>query len=245
LVRRAALEAVVGAEGAFDIALRFGEDVDLVWRLDAAGWRIRYDPAVSVQHAEPSRWAALLRRRYHYGTSAGPLANRHPGKLTPFVLHSWSGVAVAGILGRRPLVMATGFAGSVFTLRRALDAAGRGSSPVVRPAASALWHTWLGAGVLATQFASPGLLAAGLMPGRRAGSRRAVVAGLLLAGPMSEWRRGDRSLDPVSFALGRICDHIAYGAGVLRGSGRARTVAPLLPRITHRLVRMDEGSAHA
>src|SRR5690348_12528826 len=41
VVRRAALGGA-GAGSVFDPALRWGEDVDLVWRLHAAGWRIRY-----------------------------------------------------------------------------------------------------------------------------------------------------------------------------------------------------------
>ena len=35
--------------GGFDESLRAGEDVDLVWRLDEAGWRCRYEPAVEVR----------------------------------------------------------------------------------------------------------------------------------------------------------------------------------------------------
>ncbi len=37
----------------FDPALRYGEDVDLIWRLHAAGWRVRYEPSVQVSHVEP------------------------------------------------------------------------------------------------------------------------------------------------------------------------------------------------
>ena len=47
LVRRAAL-----GDG-FDESLRNGEDVDLVWRLIEAGWRVRYEPAVQVGTASP------------------------------------------------------------------------------------------------------------------------------------------------------------------------------------------------
>jgi mycofactocin system glycosyltransferase len=90
LVRRAAL-----AEVAFDESMRYGEDVDLVWRLHAAGWRIRYDPSVEVHHDEPASWRVLLVRRYRYGTSAAPLAIRHPRNITPAVF-------VVARVGRRP-----------------------------------------------------------------------------------------------------------------------------------------------
>jgi hypothetical protein len=119
IVRRAALG------GGFDEALRYGEDVDLVWRLHDRGWRIRYDPRVIVAHGTP-RWRgaalrcgrgaairggaaiaaaldpALLARRYRYGTSAAPLALRHPGRLAPFVLEPAPTFILALLAARRP-----------------------------------------------------------------------------------------------------------------------------------------------
>jgi cellulose synthase/poly-beta-1,6-N-acetylglucosamine synthase-like glycosyltransferase len=61
----------------FDEALRYGEDVDLVWRLLDGGWRVVYEPDVVVHHDERRR----LRRRFRYGTSAAPLAARHPDRM--------------------------------------------------------------------------------------------------------------------------------------------------------------------
>ena len=61
----------------FDETLRYGEDVDLVWRLLDAGHRVVYDPSVVVHHHE----AHIARRRFRYGTSAAPLAARHPTRL--------------------------------------------------------------------------------------------------------------------------------------------------------------------
>jgi len=55
------------------VGLRYGEDVDLVWRLHDAGWQVRYDPRTCVEHAEPERWLPWLLRRHAYGTSAAPL----------------------------------------------------------------------------------------------------------------------------------------------------------------------------
>ena len=49
--------------GGFDESLRVGEDVDLVWRLDEAGWRCRYEPAVEVGHDPRPSWAAWARQR--------------------------------------------------------------------------------------------------------------------------------------------------------------------------------------
>src|SRR5690606_2057202 len=71
------------AVGGFASDLRVGEDVDLVWRLDAAGWRCRYEPSVLVHHDPRPTWRAWWRQRVTYGRSAAPLAARHPGALTP------------------------------------------------------------------------------------------------------------------------------------------------------------------
>ena len=61
----------------FDEALRYGEDVDLVWRLRDAGWRVVYEPDVIVGHDQHH----TLSRRFRYGTSAEPLRRRHPTRL--------------------------------------------------------------------------------------------------------------------------------------------------------------------
>ena len=74
-VRRAAIGA------GFDESLPIGEDVDLVWRLDAAGWRVRYAPEVEVLHEHPVRLSEFVARRHLYASSVGLLARRHPDAL--------------------------------------------------------------------------------------------------------------------------------------------------------------------
>src|SRR5262245_4817253 len=111
VVRRAGLLPGAGPGGVFDPAARRGAGVDLGWQLHDGGRRVRYDPAVRVSHHEPRGWAALLTRRFRYGTSAAPLAARHPGQVPPLVLHPWQALTVAGLLAGRPAVAGLGFAG--------------------------------------------------------------------------------------------------------------------------------------
>ena len=86
--------------GGFDVTMAVGEDVDLVWRLDEAGHCVRYEPGATVAHRHRTTLRAWARRRFDYGTSAGPLAVRHPGALVPVEATVWSvtawGLAVAG-----------------------------------------------------------------------------------------------------------------------------------------------------
>jgi mycofactocin system glycosyltransferase len=195
--RRAALGA------GFDEALRHGEDVDLVWRMGDAGWRLRYEPAAVVGHEEPNTLRGLLGRRYRYGTSAGPLARRHPGRLAPLVLHA------------RPLAVAGRLRG-----------AGVPPALVASLAARDLAETVVATGRTATMLA-PGLLAAGVA-GRRT---RPLALGLLAAEPLRAWARARPRLDPVRFAALAVVDDVAYGAGVWAGALRARTARPLIPRV--------------
>lgn len=160
LVRRSALDG-------FDEALRYGEDVDAVWRLVAAGGRVRYDPSVTVAHAEPASWPAWLRRRHHYGTSAGPLDRRHPGRLAPLVVAPWPAAVTALLLARRP-VLATA-AGAVAAVRLAsrLRADGLPPSLAAPMIAEATAATLTGAGRAVAQLALPAVVAAAAATGRR------------------------------------------------------------------------------
>jgi mycofactocin glycosyltransferase len=251
VVRRSALAAIAGRGQAFDPALRYGEDVDLVWRLHDAGWRIRYEPSVRVLHEGPASWPGLLGRRFRYGTSAGPLARRHPRRLAPLVLQPWPAAAVAALLARRPLAATLAASGGWLTLAQTVRRAGLPADGAPGATLTAVRQTWLGTGRYATQFAAPVLAAVLVRPGgettaRRLG-RRAAAASLLLGPALDAWGRTRRSgpvtgpaLDPVRFALGHIADDVAYGAGVWTGCVRARTLAPVTPLMSWRPMRVTQ-----
>jgi mycofactocin system glycosyltransferase len=223
LVRRRALTDL-----RFDPALRYGEDVDLVWRLHAAGWRIRYDPSVRVAHREPETWRALLVRRFHYGTSAGPLATRHPAAMAPLALLPWPALTVAGLLAGCPPLAGLAFGAAVLDMRRRLTDADLPPHGTVRAALRAVWRTWLGFGRYGTQFCLP-LLVAALFP-----RGRWAVASLLAGRPLVAYVTRRPDLDPLRFALAGVADDVAYGAGVWTGCVRARTTVPVRPVVVRR-----------
>ncbi|UUV28657.1 mycofactocin biosynthesis glycosyltransferase MftF [Amycolatopsis roodepoortensis] len=239
VARRSALAAVADGGQVFDPRLRVGEDVDLVWRLHAAGFRVRYAPDVQVGHHEPASWRGLLGRRVRYGVSAAPLALRHPKALAPLVLHFWPALTVGALLARRPLLAAVAFGGSVRSTVRLLRANDVPSDGVVRALATAVHQTWLGCGRHGTQFAAP-LLVALLVPGgRRRWGRRAAVASLLLGPPLTAWASKRPKLDPIRYTAAAIADDIAYGAGVWAGCLTSRTAAPVRPAFLRRPLRFD------
>jgi mycofactocin system glycosyltransferase len=223
LVRR---EAALAA-GGFDPTLRVGEDVDFVWRLAAAGWEARYEPAVRVTHAPRPHLGAMLRRRAAYGTSAAALSRRHPGRLAAARLAPSAALGWTLLLCRRP-GPALGLA-TVATLRLGAR---------LRP----LGHPWreaarLGAGghlatarLLADQVMRTWWPAAVAAAVRSRRARRALVLCALLP-PLLEWRERRPPLDPVRYCALRAADAAAYGAGVWLGCVRERTAGPLLPRL--------------
>ncbi len=214
VVRRSALAEV----GGFDERLRFGEDVDLVWRLTDAGYLVRYQPAVTVRHRPRATLRAWLRQRFDYGSSAAPLAARHPDRLSPAVVQPWSAVIWMLVAARRPipavvLAIATTARAKRALCRRglppatALTVAATGHLTAGRALASAVRRTWW-------PF---------MMPTRM--GRRALL--LSVAPPVAEALVRRASLPDV---LLRIADDVAYSAGVWAGCLRHREPAPLLPR---------------
>jgi hypothetical protein len=242
LVRRDALTGIARGAEVFDPALRHGEDVDLVWRLHAAGWRVRYEPHVRVSHEGPDTWAGIVSRRFRYGTSAAPLALRHPDHLAPLVLQPWPTVAVAGLLTRRPAVVAVGVAGGALTLLRALRRADVPATGTTKATLTAVRQTWLGAGDGPTPARRAG-------PSRRSSRRRATVRRWGRVPPWHRccsgrpWRPGERGPGWIRLlTLGHVADDIAYGAGVWAGCVRERTLVPVRPRISWRPLRVVAGA---
>jgi mycofactocin system glycosyltransferase len=210
LVRRTALQT-------FDEDLRYGEDVDLVWRLVDAGGQVRYDPTVVVQHEEPVRARDRLARRYRYGTSAAPLSRRHPGRVTHLVLTPWPTAAVALLLARRPGLGLVAAGWVAHRLNRQLHDV----PAAVAVTASSLKATGTGLG---SALALTGPL------GWWAAARDRRMAALLVVPLLLEWADRRPPVDPLRYVARGLLDQAAYGAGVLHGCLRHRTAEPLIPR---------------
>ena len=221
VVRRSALA------GGFEPSLRYGEDVDLIWRMGDAGWHIRYVPSVVVDHGEPSTWPELLGRRFHYGTSSAPLSRRHRGRLAPVVLRPLPAAAVALALARRPLLAAAMSVVSGLALGRRAATAGIPRDLVARWTGQALVSTTEGIGRAGTVMAGPALV---VIAARSRRYRWSALA-LLVVPPLGEWLRWRPPLDPVRWTAASLADDFAYGLGVWRGCLREHTFAPLVPAV--------------
>jgi mycofactocin system glycosyltransferase len=231
VVRRAA------AGPGFAEDMPVGEDVDFVWRLAAAGWRVRYEPDAAMRHQHRVRLRGWFARRKDYGTSAASLELRHPGAVRPLRISAWTALAWLATAAGRPGTGAACTGASVALLARRLAQvtgerwpgpartawplaarlAGGGTLAAGRPLGSAISRAWW-----------PAALAAGLAVPRA----RYPLAALVLAPPLLDWAERRPPLDPARYAAARLLDDVAYSLGVWQGCVQRRTIRPLLPVIT-------------
>lgn len=202
----------VRAVGGFDPALRTGEDVDLVWRLIAAGHRVRYEPGVVVHHAPRPTWSGLVRQRIAYGSSAALLARRHPGTLAPVRMSGWTALAWALLLAGRLRLAALVVAATTAALVPKLGGV---------PAATSVRLALTGHAGAGRQLADAArrawwpLVAVAALVSRRA-RRLAALAALPAL---------------TDGGLHRLLDDAAYGVGVWRGILTTGELGPLWPQL--------------
>ena len=223
MMRTNALRSV----GGFDESLRYGEDVDLVWRLDATGVRCRYEADAVVVHRPRPSLVAAWRQRVSYGSAAAGLDARHPGAVTPLRINRWSALAwTLAASGHALSGLGTAVASTAMLVRRlntvddrvpiAMRLAGRGNLHAGRLIASALTRTWWPVTFVACLFS------------RRV--RRVALVAAVVPNVMSWWStRPD--VDVTRYVMMRVADDVAYGTGVWKGALAERNAGALLPTL--------------
>lgn len=221
-VRRAALLEV----GGFDPDLRFGEDVDLVWRLSETG-RVRYLPEFTVVHRPRPSLRAMAAQRRTYGSSAAPLASRHGvDALTPCRVSPWSALVLGCALAGRPAAAGFTAIGTGLALAPKLE-----PMPDVRAEALrlTLWGHWYGSLSILTALlrAWAPLLVPTVLVSRRVRRRvllavAAAAARRLIDGPR-------RPIDTTRDVAIGVVDDLAYCVGLWEGAARQRSGAALRP----------------
>ncbi len=232
----------------FDETLRFGEDVDLVWRLHEAGWRVRYEPAATVTHPDRETLPAWIRQRYSYGRSAAPLASRHRSAVAPLAVSGWSlGFWWLASLGRLRAASAVAAFTSVAlaakgTHRRekpARETPARQRALAAELARLALVANLRSAAPIASALRRAWTLPAAVLialcwPRMRPRSRRFAslfATAIVVAPGVSDWwRHRQDGMGPLRWCSMRIADDFAYQAGVWAGSFDSRSAAALAPR---------------
>ncbi len=213
----------------FDESMRLGEDVDFIWRLVEDGRVVRYVPNVVCSHAPRSSWAALLKQRFGYGSSAAHLDKKHPYTAAPLrvngVLLLPALALLAGYVYFAALLALPTLAYFVFTLRKtrlSLVTLTRltwiGFRSTVQLMANAIRRAWWPIFLPCTAVLQPALFM--------------VLFSVLAPAAYGIVRSKPRF--PGGYFLMRILDDAAYGLGVWVGAFRQRSARCLMPVITFR-----------
>ncbi len=210
----------------FDRQLRYGEDVDLEWRLNRLG-SIRYDPFVVVSHPPRPNYRSFIAQRVGYGSAAAGLAKRHGRTVSPFRSSRWSVAVLTLAAFGRPL-------GSLFVglvtaalVNRKL----RGSLPDNHIEALLLTSAGhLGAAKSAGQNSSrswwPLSILGLFVPGLRAPLLRIVGFGFV--SKLWRQRKATGQIGPAQIALSYL-DDFSYGVGVWKGMLAERSLQAICP----------------
>lgn len=223
------------AVGGFDEGLRFGEDVDVVWRLAVGGEPGYFDPSVVVTHPARTRRRDWMRQRFDYGTSAAQLEQRHQGRVRPLVISASSAATVAALGMRRwSLAAAVVAVTSAITARR-VAAMGEHREPALYRVGAVMGlrghaASAIGAANAAVRPGWPVLLLAGALS-RRARPLACAAVAVHLADSRRRGLAERRSagVDPFTWASLRLLDDGAYSLGVWAGAWRNRRPDVLLP----------------
>ncbi|WP_305092396.1 mycofactocin biosynthesis glycosyltransferase MftF [Prescottella sp. R16] len=218
--------------GGFDETMHVAEDVDLCWRLQDAGRRLRYEPVAHVAHDHRVSLRTWFARKVFYGTGAAPLADRHAGLAAPVAMSKWtlasvlaaaSGTRLGGLAAVVTFLVTTARLRRTFTrldepTRIAAILAARGFGHGARQLASALCRSYWPITLVAMLFS------------RRVRYLTAVAA---VVEGVVDWaeHRDVGGLDPVRHTVFKRLDDLAYGAGLWLGAIRSRDLRALVPRI--------------
>ncbi|MGO1184263.1 MAG: glycosyltransferase [Micrococcaceae bacterium] len=250
----------------FDLGLRVGEDVDLVWRLAGQGWTIRFIPQVRAQHDARKTLASWSQQHHGYGLSSAPLALRHGARIAPARYTLTGAVVAASMMAPWPIFAATMTAAWLISETRVRRRLGQPRS-VAGPASRLAW-TGVSANLrqtssLITRYWLPVVLPVALAstPARRLLTRSLLCDAFYTSTLHSSATETAPSLRPrhstdagtQSASFGRVLTHLrraitlvplrtventSFSLGVLRGCWTQRTLSPLVPDVRGHLARI-------
>ena len=121
-------KTALNAIGGFDpIFRKAGDDVDVCWRLQQAGFKIGFSPAAFVWHYRRSTVGAYLKQQRGYGEAEALLVRKHPEYFNAFGDSVWRGriytPAKFGVLLRPPIIYRGVFGSAPFQLLYATEPA--------------------------------------------------------------------------------------------------------------------------
>ena len=116
LFRSEALEAIGGFDPIFRAA---GDDVDLCWRLQFAGYKIGFSPSATVWHFRRNTVEAYFGQQRGYGKAEAMVYAKHPFRFNLFGQAKWLGriygdLSASMLLSSKPIIYSGIFGRGLF-----------------------------------------------------------------------------------------------------------------------------------
>jgi GT2 family glycosyltransferase len=219
--RREALEKIGGFDPIFRAA---GDDVDLCWRLQFAGYKIGFSPAATVWHFRRNTVEAYFGQQRGYGKAEAMVYAKHPFRFNLFGQAKWLGriygdLSASMLISRRPIIYSGVFGRGLFQTLYEPSSSIASFLPLTFEWSLVAWplaiaglavggQMWLATLPLLLSFmiAIAGSLRAPVDPRFTGFRARALIAFLIYAGPLVrgwerlKWRlRGLTQVDPIQY----------------------------------------------
>ena len=219
--RREALEKIGGFDPQFRAA---GDDVDLCWRLQFAGYKIGFSPAATVWHFRRNTVEAYFGQQRGYGKAEAMVYAKHPFRFNLFGQAKWLGriygdLSASMLLSRKPIIYSGIFGRGLFQTLYEAPSSIAAFLPLTFEWNLVAWplalagvlvggQMWLAILPLLLSFAIAiaGSLRAPVDPRFTGFRARALIAFLIYAGPLArgweriKWRvKGLTQVDPIQY----------------------------------------------
>lgn len=211
----------------FDVSMRTGEDVDLIWRAIENNLTVRYAPAVTASHLPRTKVKNFLLQRFGYGSSAAGLDARHHRLTAPLRTHF--------LLLFPPVLLLTGFflpfVASVFAVYLWFMLTLRSTQLDLRQRLRVISiGQWATTQLFVRAVSRPWWPLFALLSGLS--QRVSLMFSLCVLGPPLIELLVKRPRYPSTFVAFSILDNFSYGVGLWAGAIRQKSARCLLPALT-------------
>lgn len=222
--------------GGFRPELHVGEDVDLCWRMQDAGYHVEYRPVGKIYHKHRNRVVDFCSRRFDYGSSEPLLQHLHDARKKRFLFPPWESLfwilMLSAVWFGEPALLFFPLLSSLADIlihgRRLRRAGFKASTRLValarmRSCGAFFYHC---CSFASRYYLVCSLIITPLMPGAGA-----IVAAMHMLTSMVEFIIKKPNLDPVSFLFYFSLEQVSYQLGVWWGAVKVRRFNSVIPEV--------------
>ena len=226
--------------GGFKEELSVGEDVDLCWRMQDAGYHVEFRPAGRIYHRHRNRLRHFCARRFDYGTSEPLLQQLHPERRKQMVFPPGAslfwGIAIFVItFGSFPFLALCGIIVLFDALRKLFRIRGKGTTIKFPAVFMAVIRSYFAFSYHCCAFISRYYLFWAIVVMLLFPLAFIIIMGMHLLAALVEYFIKKPRLNPVSFFFYFSLEQLSYQLGVWWGCLKNLSFSSVNPRVAWRI----------